>query len=230
MSPRRAGPTAAVFNSTNGPSTLTDWAYRELKDAIVNLRLRPGEPLREAALAAMLGVSKTPVREALSWLERDGLVEMEVFKGAVVTGYSRRDLEEIYELRLLLEVSAARQAATFLEGDTRRRLASVSAASRHALDADNTKRLVQLIDEFDEILFDSLQNRRIRALIGNLRDHVKRIGHLSEQTPGRLADSVTEHERIIQAITDGDPEAGARTMRAHILSVQAQQLALSDPA
>lgn len=178
----------------------------------------------------MLGVSKTPIRQALSWLERDGLVEMEVFKGAVVTGYSRRDLEEIYELRLLLEVTAVRQAATFLEAETRRRLVSVSAASRHALEAGNTKRLVQLIDEFDEILFDSLQNRRIRALIGNLRDHVKRIGHLSEQSPGRLAASVVEHERIIQAITDGDPEAGARTMREHIVSVQAQQLALSDPA
>jgi GntR family transcriptional regulator, rspAB operon transcriptional repressor len=230
VSPRRAGPTAAVFNGANGPSTLTDWAYRELKDAIVNLRLRPGEPLREAALAAMLNVSKTPIREALSWLERDGLVEMEVFKGAVVTGYSRRDLEEIYELRLLLEVTAARQAATFLEGDIRRRLVSLSTASRHALDAGNTKRLVQLIDEFDEILFDSLQNRRIRALIGNLRDHVKRIGHLSEQLPGRLDASVGEHERIIQAITDGDPEAAARSMREHILSVQAQQLALSDLA
>jgi DNA-binding GntR family transcriptional regulator len=201
-----------------------------LKDAIVNLRLRPGEPLREAALATMLGVSKTPIREALSWLERDGLVEMEVFKGAVVIGYSRRDLEEIYELRLLLEVTAARQAATFLKSDTRRRLVSVSAASRHALEADNAKRLVQLIDEFDEILFDSLQNRRMRQLIGNLRDHVKRIGHLSEQPPSRLAASVVEHERIIQAITDGDPEAGARTMREHILSVQAQQLALSDSA
>jgi DNA-binding GntR family transcriptional regulator len=224
VSPRRAGPTAAVFSSANGPSTLTDWAYRELKDAIVNLRLRPGEPLREAALAAQLGVSKTPIREALSWLERDGLVEMEVFKGAVVTGYSRRDLEEIYELRLLLEVTAARQ------GDTRRRLVSVSAASRTALESSNSRRLVQLIDEFDEILFDSLQNRRMRALIGNLRDHVKRIGHLSEQPPGRLAASVIEHERIIQAITAGDPEAGARTMREHILSVQVQQLALSDSA
>jgi DNA-binding GntR family transcriptional regulator len=192
--------------------------------------LRPGEPLREAALATMLGVSKTPIREALSWLERDGLVEMEVFKGAVVTGYSRRDLEEIYELRLLLEVTAARQAATFLDAETRRRLVSVSAASQNALESGNTKRLVQLIDEFDEILFDSLQNRRIRALIGNLRDHVTRIGHLSEQTPGRLSASAVEHERIIQAITAGDPEASARTMREHILSVQAQQLALSDPA
>jgi DNA-binding FadR family transcriptional regulator len=67
-------------------------------------------------------------------------------------------------------------------------------------------------------------------LIGNLRDHVKRIGHLSEQLPGRLDASVGEHERIIQAITDGDPEAAARSMREHILSVQAQQLALSDLA
>jgi DNA-binding GntR family transcriptional regulator len=67
----------------------------------------------------------------------------------------------------------------------------------------------------------------VRDSASHLRAYF-RIGHLSEQTPGRLADSVVEHGRIIQAIGDGDPEAGARTMREHILSVQAQQLALSD--
>jgi DNA-binding GntR family transcriptional regulator len=176
----------------------------------------------------MLGVSKTPIREALAWLERDGLVEVEVFKGAVVTGYSRRDLEEIYELRLLLEVAAARQAAAALAGDSRRRLLSLSAAGRSALEAGNTKRLAQLIDEFDAILFDGLENRRIKALISNLRDHVTRIGHLTEQIPGRLEASLNEHDRIIRAIVDGDPDAAAGTMREHILSVRAEQLALAD--
>jgi len=91
------------------------------------------------------------------------------------------------------------------------------------------KRLVQLIDEFDEIFVrqpaESADPRSDR------QPARPRQAHRPSQRadPGRLADSVAEHERIIQAITDGDPEAGARTMRAHILSVQAQQLALSEP-
>jgi DNA-binding GntR family transcriptional regulator len=228
MSPRRGRQGTAPFARESAPRTLTDWAYHELKEAILQLRFRPGEPLRESVLAAMLGVSKTPIREALAWLERDGLVEMEVFKGAVVTGYSRRDLEEMYELRLLLEVAAARQAAASLEGDFRRKLLALSAASRNALEAGHTQRLAQLIDEFDAILFDSLENRRIRSLIGNLRDHVTRIGHLTEQTPGRLDASVHEHDRIIRAIVERDADAAARTMREHILSVRAEQLALAE--
>ena len=81
--------------------------YEELKSAIVDLRLAPGDPLREAALAEQLGVSKTPIREALTRLEQEGLVETTSFKGAVVSGYSRQDLIEIYELRELLENAAA---------------------------------------------------------------------------------------------------------------------------
>lgn len=70
--------------------------------------------------------SKTPVREALAWLETDGLVETEVFKGAVVSSYSLRDLEEIYELGLLLEVQAARKAAESMDDDVRGRLVNIS--------------------------------------------------------------------------------------------------------
>jgi FCD domain len=147
--------------------------------------------------------------------EGDGLSAAAVLRGTGEDGPKRADasadgsrVDALQKPRLI--------DSAFHEAETRRLLVSVSAASRHALEAGDTERLVQLIDEFDEILFDSLQNRRIRALIGNLRDHVTRIGHLSEQPPGRLAASVAEHERITQAITDGDPDAGGpHDARAH---------------
>ena len=88
-----------VFTGRHDRRKVTDWVYEEIRDAIIDLRLRPGEPLREATIAAQLGVSKTPIREALARLEQEGLVETTSFKGAVVSGYSPRDLEEIYELR-----------------------------------------------------------------------------------------------------------------------------------
>jgi len=208
-----------------GRRKLTDWVYEELKRAILDLRIRPGEPLRETAIAERLGTSKTPVREALAWLEMDGLVETEVFKGAIASTYSLRDLNEIYELRLLLEIQAARQAAESMGDDVRRRLRTIADESRSALRHSHNLRLAQLIDEFDSILFENLENRRIQVLIANLRDHLIRIGHLTQAIPGRMEASVEEHDEIIQAIVERDVEKTEATMRAHILSVKADQLA-----
>ena len=84
----------SVFSGRHDRRKVTDWVYEELKSAIVDLRLAPGDPLREATLAEQLGVSKTPIREALTRLEQEGLVETTSFKGAVVSGYSRQDLIE----------------------------------------------------------------------------------------------------------------------------------------
>jgi GntR family transcriptional regulator, rspAB operon transcriptional repressor len=218
-------PRSPDIGRNGGRRKLTDWVYDELKSSILDLRLRPGDPLRETAIAEGLGTSKTPVREALAWLEMDGLVETEVFKGAFVSGYSHRDLEEIYELRLLLEVQAARTAAESMDGDMRKRLQSISTESRQSLRRGHILRLAQLIDEFDTILFDNLENRRIRALIANLRDHLIRIGHLTQTIPGRMEASVFEHDHIIEAIVDFDVERAGDMMRSHILSVKSDQLA-----
>ena len=87
-STRRRG--ARVFSGRHDRRKVTDWVYEEVREAIIDLRLKPGEPLREATMAEQLGVSKTPVREALTRLEQEGLVETASFKGAVVSGYSAR--------------------------------------------------------------------------------------------------------------------------------------------
>src|SRR3954451_23335924 len=100
-----------VFTERHDRRKVTDWVYEEIREAIIDLRLGPGDPLREAAIASQLGVRKTPIREALTRLEQEGLVETTSFKGAVVSGYSPRDLEEIYELRALLEGAAVRAVA-----------------------------------------------------------------------------------------------------------------------
>jgi DNA-binding GntR family transcriptional regulator len=204
---------------------LTDWAYRELKAAILDLRLAPGQPLRENAIAESLGISKTPVREALAWLERDGLVVTEVFKGAVVSSYSRHDLEELYELRELLEVAAARAAAESLSDVVGQELQRIAADSRREARMGHTRRLAIFVSEFDSVIFENVANSRLRSLIANLRDHLTRVGHLTVDIPGRLEKSVEEHDRIISAIVNRDPELAEATMREHIASVKSDQLA-----
>jgi DNA-binding GntR family transcriptional regulator len=219
-----------IFSGQHDRRKVADWVYEELKGAIVDLRLAPGEPLREATLAEQLGVSKTPIRQALTMLEQEGLVETTSFKGAVVAGYSRQDLLEIYELRELLENVAARAAADSMSEPDRARLDRISRQSRRLKRGNDPARLAALVSEFDDVLFDQVHNGRIRALIENLRAHLTRIGHLTEGIPGRIEASVDEHEKIVQAIAARDPDLAEQHMREHIRSVRDDQLrALAGP-
>ena len=214
----------SVFSGHHNRQKVTDWAYKELKEAIVNLRLPPESPLREAAIAERLGVSKTPVREAIARLEQDGLVVTTSFKGAVVSSYSRRDLTEIYELRELLECTAARSAAESISDSDLDRLRGAVAESRKLRDANRLGELAELLGQFEEVIFGEVTNGRIRSLIDNLRAHLTRIGQLTTEIPGRIAASVEEHARIVDAIANRNPDAAERAMRDHIRSVLTDQL------
>jgi DNA-binding GntR family transcriptional regulator len=223
----RGGTTEAqpVFSGRLDRRKMTDWVWEELRAAIVELRLRPGEPLREAALAEQLGVSKTPLREAFARLEQEGLVETTSFKGAVVTGYSERDLREIYELRALLEGAAARSAADGSTEETVRQLGDLVDRSRRVRDAGDLTSLAALLGDFDEVVYSHVTNDRIAALVNNLRAHLTRIGKLTEGIPGRVEASVEEHAAIVEAIAARDPDEAERLMRVHIASVLTDQLA-----
>jgi DNA-binding GntR family transcriptional regulator len=215
----------AVFTERHDRRKVTDWVYEEIREAIIDLRLAPGDPLREAAIASQLGVSKTPIREALTRLEQEGLVETTSFKGAVVSGYSPRDLEEIYELRALLEGAAVRAVADDASDETRAQLADLVSRSRGSRDVGDVAALAALLGAFDLIVYEQVTNRRIRALIENLRAHLTRIGNLTEGIPGRVEASVEEHAAIVEAIMRHDADDAERLMRAHIASVLSDQLA-----
>jgi len=217
--------TPPVFTARPDRRKMTDWVWEELREAIIELRLRPGEPLREVALAEQLGVSKTPLREAFARLEQEGLVETTSFKGAVVTGYSERDLNEIYELRTLLEGAAARSAAERSSAETLDELRDVVVRSRELRDMGDLVGLAELLGRFDLIVYSQVTNQRIGALIENLRAHLTRIGKLTEAIPGRVEASVEEHAVIVDAIVARDPDEAERLMRVHIGSVLADQLA-----
>src|SRR6516225_6890366 len=189
--------------------TMTDVAYDQLKAAIVELRIPPGERLREAALAR---------------LEQDGLVELSSFKSAGVTRYTAQGLREIYELREIIEVATARSAA---ESMTDKGLADLGRIARECVrlnDEVGGPELVRLISEFDTVLFGEVSNHRIRSILDNLADHLTRIGLLAGEIPGRNAASVREHAQIYEAIECRDLEAAEKFMREHIRSVRDNQL------
>lgn len=218
------------FGELSERRTMTDVVYEQLRTAIVELRIPPGEPLREADIAQGLSVSKTPVREALGRLEQDGLVTLSSFRSAVVTAYTARDLTEIYELREVIEVAAARAAAESMSEDGLAALGRIASecVRLHAAGGGGggggAPELVALISEFDTVLYGEVKNRRIRAILDNLSDHLARIGRLTTEIPGRIAASVREHALIYEAIERRDPEKAERFMREHIRSVRDDQL------
>jgi DNA-binding GntR family transcriptional regulator len=226
----------SMFGALSGRRTMTDAVYEQLKTAIVELRIPPGAPLREAEIAQGLSVSKTPVREALGRLEQDGLVTLNSFRSATVTEYTARDLQEIYELREIIEVAAARAAAESMSDKGLADLGRIASecvrlnAAGGGGGGGGAPELVPLISEFDTVLYEEVRNRRIRAILDNLAAHLARIGRLTAEIPGRIDASVREHAQIYEAIERRDPENASRFMRDHIRSVRDDQLrALPEP-
>jgi len=208
---------------------LKDTVYQQLRDDIVSGALPPGAVLREAELAPRFGVSKTPLRDALVRLQKDGFVAIPPYRSAVVVGYSRTDLREIYELRELLEGACARQAASYISADALAELAQIVRASAECVAGGQVieglaEELAELHDQFDLVMYAQSRNSRIGEMVGNIRGHIKRIGRLTTGIPGRLAKSVPEHEAIYEAIVQRDGAAAEALMRRHILSVMADQL------
>jgi DNA-binding GntR family transcriptional regulator len=209
---------------------LKDTLYLQLRDDIVSGVLPPGAVLREAELATRFGVSKTPLRDALVRLQKDRFVEIPPYRSAVVVGYSRDDLREIYELRELLEGACARQAAFRISADALADLSRIVRASAECVPGGEViggreDELAALFDEFDLVMYAQSRNSRVAEMVGNIRGHIQRIGRLTTGIPGRLAKSVSEHQAIYEAIVQRDGAAAETLMRRHILSVMADQLA-----
>jgi DNA-binding GntR family transcriptional regulator len=206
------------------PAQLERRVYERLRDQILNGDLQPGDQLVEARLAGELGVSKTPVREALIRLQRDGLVHAEPYRGARVMSPSEEDVREILELRLALEVHIARDLAERRPEDALRRLEETIIRGRKALAAGKRRRVLSSLTEFSDVMSEASGNARLARVLGELRSVLLLIASTSLQASGREKRSLDEHERILRAIKAGDPDAAAQATIEHILSIERDSL------
>ncbi len=202
------------------PAQLERRVYERLRDEITSGHLRPGEQLVEARLAVELGVSKTPVREALIRLQRDGLVSIEPYRGARVLELSPDDVAEILELRRVLECHIARALAAQRPLEVLRALRESIARGREALQAGDDVRVADSLTEFSDVIVEASDNRRLASVLDELRSVLLLIGTSSLRVPGREARSLEEHEQILAALETGDPDAAAAATAAHILSIE----------
>ncbi|WP_194398719.1 GntR family transcriptional regulator [Microbacterium atlanticum] len=193
----------------------SDRAYATLLDEIQSGRLRPGAVLGEVEQAARLGVSRTPLREALGRLAADGLVAQQSPRVTVVTAIDAGDIREIFEVRRALEESAARLAAQRGDAgsfaDLARDFAGVDLAG-----GDGTDAYYGLIARFDLALDAAVANDYLTAALRTVRTHLVRVRRLARDNPGRLAASVSEHRLIAAAIAAGDADLAAHATHVHL--------------
>jgi DNA-binding GntR family transcriptional regulator len=206
-------------------ATLAESVYQTLRGAIRDGHLGEAEPLREGRLAARLAVSRTPVREALQRLTREGLIGQANGKGVAVPALDPRDLDEIYEIRLALEPAAARLAARTASDADLHAMRAVLSLAEAALD-DDPHRLAALSARFGDLVGEASRNRRLAALIRQHRDVIIRSEGTTLGHPGRAEKALAEHRALLAALEARDPDVAARAAREHLEEARKLRLQL----
>ena len=197
---------------------LREIVFDTLRQAIISGDLAPGERLMEVQLAEELGVSRTPVREAIRQLEQEGLVELVPRKGAYVTDISMSDLADVFEIRYALEGLAARLAAERATEEQIRELEDLLEKIDETIEAGDFRRVVELDTQFHELLYAASGNQQLQGILSQLRKQVHRFRLQSLAKPGRMAIALKEHRAIVDAVARRELQAAKERSQEHIQS------------
>jgi DNA-binding GntR family transcriptional regulator len=195
-----------------------EFVYESLRDAISEGRIAGGERIREEEVARNLGVSRTPVREALQRLQQRGLLAVGAGRGLVVARLSQQQVVELYAMREILEGSAARFAATHATPAEIEILYQLQDKLRTA--ANDAMLHVSLDRRFHHAIYEAAHNRYLMQTLDSLHDSFALLHSTTLRLPHRQRNSDEERRRIIAAIEKRDPELAEREAREHILQAQ----------
>lgn len=194
---------------------LRELVFETLREAIIQGRLRPGERLMEVQLAEEMGVSRTPVREAIRKLELEGFVVMVPRKGAYVAGISTKDIADVFEVRAALEALAAGLAAERITEEELEELERLLVEAQEASTRD-LQALVEVDARFHELIYKASRNQKLIQIITNLTDQIQRFRLTSLSRPGRYKHAMEEHKKIVEAISERNVELAQALAREHI--------------
>jgi len=194
----------------------SDTAYQRLKDDIILWRLEPGTPLGEIETAQRLGVSRTPVREALSRLTAEGLVATGTGRTAIVALVSIADLTHLFEYREALETQAARLAAARRDPHVFTKLRDRFLEGPDSAHKPESKHPYYLADKLDEAIDATIANPYLVNAMRDLRGHLARYRRHAHTNPDRLEQVTREHLLIVEAILAGDATLAAQATAVHL--------------
>ncbi|MBQ5708940.1 MAG: GntR family transcriptional regulator, partial [Anaerotignum sp.] len=188
-----------------------------LRDAILTGKLVPGERLMENQLAEKLGVSRTPVREALRMLELENLVELVPRKGAQVLDMSEKDITNILEVRSALEGLATSLACKKMTKEDLQQLKSMEADFEKAVADNDVEHFVDIDEDFHDLIFAATENDKLISIFRNLRIQLYRYRMAqAKNNETSMSTIVAHHRSIIRAIENHDAEEGASIAQGHI--------------
>ncbi len=202
-----------VSVSRLAPRALYEEVAERLRQRIFNRELTPGSWIDELKIAEELGISRTPLREALKVLAAEGLVTMKVRRGAYVTESSAKDLADVYHLLALLETDAAETVARSATDAQLEELSALHAELEQAV--DDAERFFALNEAFHLRLLELADNKWRLQMVQDLRKAMKLHRQHSLQKAGRLQESLAEHRTLMAALTARDGKRSARSMQAH---------------
>ena len=201
---------------------LRDVVFNTLRRPILRGELVPGQRLMEIRLADQMGVSRTPVREAIRKLELEGLVVMVPRKGAEVAHISGKNLRDVLEVRRALEELAGELACERMTAEDFKKLEQANHKFASVLDSDDITVLGQADEEFHGLIYQATDNDRLVQMVNHLREQMYRyrIEHLKNKSQRTIL--LQEHQDIMRALAARDVEAVRRAIRAHINKQEAQ--------
>lgn len=195
---------------------LSEQVYLMVRGLIVSGRMRPGDTVIEAALAARLGVSRTPVREALKRISDEGLIDVFAQSGTFIAPISRKALEEAYLIRTALEAESVSRAAGNLTSAAADRFADNIAAHELAINRRRFGDAIRLDDTFHRMIAEVNGLHMLWRAVDISKAQMDRGRHLAIPEPGLGAVTIRQHRQILDAMQAGDTEHAAQCMREHL--------------
>jgi DNA-binding GntR family transcriptional regulator len=203
---------------------ISDQLREKIEEQIATGALPPGSSLDEATLVEQFGVSRTPVREALIQLAAEGLIEIRPRRGAVVSSIGPTRLSEMFEVMAELEAMCARLAARRMTEAERKALLAAHEACETARNQEDSDGYFYCNEQFHSAIYAGSHNTFLIEQAHQLQRRLRPYRRLQLRVRNRMGVSFTEHQSVVQAITEGDAEAAARALRNHVV-VQGERFA-----
>lgn len=195
---------------------LSDSVYLKLKERIVNGIYEEGFRLVETKLCEEFGVSRTPVREAISQLELDGLAKTLPNRETVVVAITQKDIEDIYAIRMRIEGLAARLAAENMTSEDMKELEEIMDLEEYHTTRKHVDKVLYTDSKFHDCIYRGSKSKILLQTLTMFHDHIKRARNSSLSIEGRADEALEEHEGIFQAIRDRNPDLAEELAIVHI--------------
>jgi len=205
-----------LFDQKKENKSLTSIIFEKIREDILDDVYKNGEKIVEAKLADELGVSRTPVREALKQLELDGLVENIPNRGVVVKGVSEQDIADIYTIRIAIEGIAANWAVERISPEELEQLKEIYELMEFYTYRKDTDKTFELNSKFHETIYKATKSRYLEHVLNSFQLFIKSTRNKSLKIEGRLEEALEEHKAIVDAFIAKDQEKAYEAILKHV--------------